>query len=619
MKKNFSFNLAPLVHMSKAESAIITKDKSTPEPSLSHAPTLSHHRHHSSKDSITMLNSPFINRRPLSPKTEQELRSACALILQNFKPSDHDIPDELKSRLDIRGTRRKDHGTGPVRVHRPTGAPAEPRSTHDVGKHTSHHHHHVRKDGPVLPPTENLGRRRTEHPEGARVAASKYSSNMIPSATAIRDAMDADDDESLNSPITSSTESHLNHGSTAPTSAAYTSGRNSKRTSHQLESAAAVADAQAAEWMRQELDKRRKQLASQSQPQLENPSLARAPSRTRSIRSDIKEYIFPGSTTLSRSTSKQMGRKESHESLRSQSSSSKEPRRSGSSQGWRSWGLQRKFSSRSNSRPGTSKGRLEGQTLDKKSELNLNRELPPLPSLDTWKQPESPTQRLHRQSQGPGAHIATLMRPQDQQQQDYAAAVRRHHRRSGSDTMALRYASSGYHQAAPQIARTASLRKPRVVSTLKRTTTGPATSTAMDFDHLMSIMDDTSKNFNDQLVLHDHTHHQNSSHIALQSPTTSTKMSSDQGRLDLPPNFSRKISGEIPSSQRDESVYPNLVQLGPQTPKSSQKSKLKKVFSTWMLKKEKKDNWMDQLEKNGVKEGLMIPQDEAALPPVVRY
>jgi hypothetical protein len=43
-----------------------------------------------------------------------------------------------------------------------------------------------------------------------------------------------------------------------------------------------------------------------------------------------------------------------------------------------------------------------------------------------------------------------------------------------------------------------------------------------------------------------------------------------------------------------------------------------KIFSGWMTKKEKKDDWMHRLEKQGVKEGI-IEQDGAATAPVVRY
>jgi hypothetical protein len=63
------------------------------------------------------------------------------------------------------------------------------------------------------------------------------------------------------------------------------------------------------------------------------------------------------------------------------------------------------------------------------------------------------------------------------------------------------------------------------------------------------------------------------------------------------------------------STFSNEVKV---SRKEEQKSRLKKVFSGWMSKKEKKDDWMQQIEKRGVKEGVMV-QDGAAGAPVVRY
>ncbi|KAF2180704.1 hypothetical protein K469DRAFT_269030 [Zopfia rhizophila CBS 207.26] len=606
MKRKFSFNLAPVKVPSKSDSST----KVTPDPSPSH------HRHyrHESKDSLSAPNTPFINRRPLSPKTEQELRSACAFILQDFKPSGHMFDDPAKPKLDFQcPNRRRDmhrSDSTQVKVHRPTGAPAKPRSAYDPRKNR-HKIDPFVKGYPDLPMQANVGRRRgDQQPDVAdkeyatkRTVKSPCSDN--PRSATIRTEMDYDDATSLQTPLTASTENHLNNGSTAPTSAALTSSRSSKRASRQLDNAAAIADAQAAEWMRQEVEKRRQQLPAQPEPK----TPAQAPSRSRSIRSEIKEYIFPGSTTLSRA--------QSSESMRSQDSGS-QSKRSGSSQGWRSWGLQRKLSSRSNSRPGTSKGRIETRDHEKKPEVNLNRELPPLPSLDSWNKQEQ--RQENRKSQGNGAHIATVMRSQDHQQQEYAAAVRRHHRRSGSDTLALRYASSTFPQPAAHITRATSHAEKVPVAPQKRSP-NPRQDSSMDFDELMSAMD-SSRTFDDQqkLKVNGHARHHSTSS---DSRPLSMKISMDHGRLDPPPNFSRKISTDVTTSNPNyehDLAYPNVVQIKPhaEAQKDEKSSKLRKVFSSWMLKKEKKGNWMDQFEKDGVKGGIMI-QDEAALPPVVRY
>ncbi|ORY15154.1 hypothetical protein BCR34DRAFT_662225 [Clohesyomyces aquaticus] len=583
MKRKFSFNLAPV----KVPSRPDTQSKSTPEPTPSHS-----HRKH--QDSVSSLNSPFINRRPLSPRTEHELRAACALILQDFKPSGHIFDDQAKPKLDFAGPNRRKHDTSSSQPM--VYAPAETR------RERSHRAGASVKDHPDLPMQANTGRRRDCHEETGRRERTrtdtKSPSMDMQRSAATRHEVDSDDGTSMRTPGTFS-ETHHNNGSTAPTTAAFTSGRSSKRASRQFDSAAALADAQAAEWMRQELEKRRKD---RGQPEPLSPT--RLPSRGRSIRSDIREYIFPNSATLSRA--------QSHESMRSQDSS--QPKRSSSSHGWRSWGLQRKLS-RSSSRPGTSKGRIETQEQEKKRDLDLNRELPPLPSLDSWDQ----QQKQKRKSQVQGAHIATVMRSQDQQQQDYAAAVRRHHRKSGSDTLAMQY-THAYPSSNPapraQIARSASnAQKVEIKSPRRSPRVEQKQEFSMNFDEMLSAMD-SSSNFNDQLQLGGNSHlHQHSSSTGPRSPG-----------LDAPRNvnFSRKISGDLGSPRRNydqDFAYPNIVQIsGPSTnvQKDEKGSKLRKVLSGWMLRKEKKENWMDQFEKNGIKGGVMI-QDEAALPPVVRY
>lgn len=243
---------------------------------------------------------------------------------------------------------------------------------------------------------------------------------------------------------------------------------------------------------------------------------------------------------------------------------------------------------------------------DKKPEINLNRELPPLPSLDTWKEPEKRKEK--RKSQVQGAHIATVMRSQDQQQQEYAAAVRRHHRRSGSDTLAMRYTS-----AHPQPSVNA---KPTMRPSSTNKPSAPVLDMSMDFDKMMSAMSSTN-NLDEQLKFRINGHvPQRSTSTISHSP--SAKVSSD-GHLHAP-NFSRKISAEVAPSQRvPEGAYPNVVQLSPtHNHKEEQKGKLRKMFSGWMLRKEKKDDWMQKFEKEGIKGGIMV-QNEAALPPVVRY
>ena len=575
------------------------------------------HKRHVSKDSVTSVNMAFISRQRIDPKTEQELRAACALILQNFKPSDHDIPD-ADPKLDFRGphTRRREHRTdaSQVKVHRPTGAPQEFKTHYDSRHHEPHRATSASKSYPDLPMRANTGKRRVESTERSeadvehRRPVKSYTTEAPRQHFTRTDTADTDDVLSVGTPYTASTGTHQYSYSTAPTSVAATH-RSSKRTSRQGDGPAAIADAQAAEWMRQELEKRRHQIA--SNPHSSRPQTAdRPPSRAASIRSGIKEYIFPGSRNLSRS--------QSRSSLRSEASQA----HSSSSQGWRSWGLNRKSSSRRSSRPGTSNGRKDAAELDKKTgELNLNRELPPLPSLDTWKEPQKPKEQKQK-THAPGPHIATMMRPVDHQQQGYAAAARQHHRKSGSD---VRYVNT--HAAAPP---------PRIKSPTLQAFARKATSTDddrhRDLTHMVSAMSASSPSSH-----HDADPDRPPRQDSL--PTSSSRLSAD-ARL-FAPNFSRKISSDGQPFDATEFAYPHVVHIsangGNQTPKNGgapeHKSKLKKVLSAWVLKKDKKGggegaggtgtgagagDWMGRLEREGVKKGVLV-QERAAGAPVVRY
>jgi len=614
MKRKFSFNLAPVVRtptptvarsLAHTTQKVPLRSDSHPkhsaEPTPPTAKSSSHRRHFSGDSIIPSLDSPFIHRRPLDHKTEQELRVACALILKNFKPSDAEFVD-ADPKLDFTGPhkpRAPKTDASHVRVHRPTGAPTD---HHHRGRDATRPTH--RSDGAAVkgydqPVHASTGSRRTEND-----ADKPFKSPPIeaPRSATTRTDVDSDDARSLGTPLTASTDAHHNNGSTAPTSVALTSGKSSKRTSHQYDTAAAAADAQAAEWMRQELEKRRRQQPQQSRPETSH----RPPSRASSIKAGIREYFIPGSVTLSRS--------QSRDSLRTTNSqSSKEPKRSGSSHGWRSWGLNRRSSSRtsrSSSRPGTSSGRIERGEQEKKPELNLNRELPPLPGLDTWTEPE-PEQPKEPKPQVQGAHIATLMRAQDQQQ-DYAAAVRRHHRRSGSDTLALRYGNDHTRKKSPT----------QVSLGEKRTKPAHVSEISLDFDQMMSAMS-SNRHLDDQLALHPNNDPRYAPQRSTSTISHSGKPSTDS-RLHAP-NFSRKISADAPRpsgpSEKEKNSYKNVVHISGQAGKEEQKSKLRRVLSGWMLrkeKKEKKEDWMVKVEKQGVRNGVMV-QEEAALPPVVRY
>lgn len=353
-----------------------------------------------------------------------------------------------------------------------------------------------------------------------------------------------------------------------------------RRIDRQADDPAAIAHAAAAEWMFQE---RQKQPFEPSDPRARPSTAIRPPSRARSIRESVKEYVFPGTTSRS------LSRAQSSESLRTMntvvSQDSSQPA------GWRSWGLPRRLSSRSNSRPGTSRGQsadLDQLRKPDASVVNLNRELPPLPSLDSWRDPASvqPKPQLERvRSPKSPAHIASLMRPQEQQQkqqqQQRAAAPPKSHRRSGSDTLAT--LSKAAHAA----------RSPSYSKSQSETANRP-----------QNIGPESPLTAIENMTLNGMTSASNRGHSRHKS--TGTLSSHSEAA-----NFSRKMSVDTPS----RSTFSNETKTAR---KEEQKSRLKRVFSGWMRKKETKDDWMQKIEKQGVKEGVLV-QDGAASAPVVRY
>ncbi|KAF2751565.1 hypothetical protein M011DRAFT_483456 [Sporormia fimetaria CBS 119925] len=565
MKRKFAFGLAPVKTASQK-----TENASNPAPPIPR-PSTQALRTHQSEDSLPSPDSPFISRQTLPPETERELRAACALILQNFKPSDHGLID-TDPKLDFKGLNRRREGkadTEPVLVRRPTGAPADASSVRDHAKRSR------QTDNPATvrgdkPERANTGRRRTEHADAA-----------APSQLTVANAGTDVDDRSLGTPRTVSTDAHLQEASTAQTSVREASGSSSNRVSHKVEQKTSDSKKRASAMDPEAHGK--EQAGSHPQPALDPKPQPRPPSRGRSIR-DIKGYIFSKSGNLAR--------RESHESLdqrNARPSLQIDTSRNSSSHGWRSWGLQRKPSSRSTSRPVSSRGRSMDEDPARRNEVNLNRELPPLPSLDTWKDQEKLAAKEKRQSHMGSAHIATVMRPPNQQQ-EYAAAVRAHHRRSGSDSLALKV-------------KAAALLHPSAPSAVASTKSSPHRSSNKDrpvnFDELLTALDSSNKDASDQ-------------------SRPGPKMSQDRSRS-AAPNFSRKISTDITSPRRQDESYTKFVQISsPPELRQENTSRLKKALSGWMLRKEKKDTWMDRFEKKGIKNGVMI-QDEAALSPVVRY
>ncbi|KAK3696894.1 hypothetical protein LTR37_017724 [Vermiconidia calcicola] len=149
-------------------------------------------------------------------------------------------------------------------------------------------------------------------------------------------------------------------------------------------------------------------------------TLSRAPSRSRSITRQVREYIRPSSRASSRNVSMDISRPQSRarsiDSVRS-AVSSLAPSIDSATHKWRSWkpfhrnqgsqdNISRASSMRSmgsvrRGRAESSESRQSPSHPKSKPPINLNRELPPLPSLDQWKaedeEPESdiPSKPIH--------------------------------------------------------------------------------------------------------------------------------------------------------------------------------------------------------------------------------
>lgn len=628
MKRKFSFNLAPVVsaHASMMQSGpclpaqkkVTGKpdDKPTPEPTPPQTTAKTHHRHaskdskeseksRSSRDGVCD-NSPYIQRRPLDAQTERELRVACRLILQNFKPSDHGMED-TDPKLDFgamdrrRDRERKQQPSTDVKVRMPTGAPTELTKSSSIGRKPSKARTRDKADreirartgadAPVVRATSTrkprdfgwLDERDDKRDEKLRNFGRSPSIDITRNALARNDS-----DEDISLPVTvPSTLATSKVASTAPTSASLPSGMNSNRRSRQLDNPVAIADAAAAEWMSKEREKFKPHDAGRP------PTAVRSLSRSASIKDNIREYVFPGSR------SRALSRAASSDSLHTAATDDSEGlQRSGSRAGRRLWGgVARKLSSRSNSRPGTSRGHGEEPNEPRKSEakeVNLNRELPPLPSLDTWKTMEQPKEDKIASPKSPVAagHIASLMRAQEQQAEHRSPAARSHHRKSGSDTLAMQF-----NQAFP--IRQSSRHQIEIPISPHGRKSGPSSPIAIP--HATSTL--PTPNHQHGLSKSTPGHTRQRSGDADSIPTSTTK-SSDAA------TFSRKMSLDIV-----QNASPSSDAKG--NKKDEQKSRLKKVFTGWMSKKEKKDGWMNKMEKEGVKEGVLVHEGTSS--PVVRY
>lgn len=500
--------------------------------------------------------SPFINRRALTVQTEKELREACGYVLQNFKPSGHGLQD-TDPKLDFGAMSRRAQGRKPtvaeIHIKKPTGAPEDMIDSYAKGRACTNWELTARSQ-PLQPLQPNMSQQRADsgkrkasfawmqgQNETARPQSSKTNaSNRAMSRTQTNvDAMAASRTGSTSGPC---------HFASA---AAPASGWASNRGSRQLDSPAAVADAQAMEWMRHELNKTTRPPTTEPGPPL---------SRAQSIMN-------------------RLGRAASREPLQKADTHVAPEKRSGSSNTWRRWSLPHRSSSRSSSRPSTVRADADEARPRQESEVDLNRQLPPLPSLDTWREPVW----------SPQAEETIPLSP--------THTSPRQHRRATSDISMMQSADiqpTSPDHVRPGSSHSGTTAQPRRL--LRKINTGTAPG------HLKLMMGEwtspTTTRFDrsNKPGASDHAY-QTGADSVVASPNTDTSSQS--------PTYSRNMGLDASPQKK--------------VPHEEQKSRLRRVFSGWMLKKERKDDWMHKIEKQGGgREGLLI-QDGSGVTPVMRY
>ncbi|GAB7348713.1 hypothetical protein MBLNU459_g7452t1 [Dothideomycetes sp. NU459] len=654
--------------------------------------------------------SPYPGRRPpLSTLLESELRFACAGVLQNTKPSHIIVADQSrgpKPQLDyaaIKKSTTRSPGDAaqavgdrhsPHHLNQDLHDAAEPRTTvrkysykpdtalEDLFPAGDSTHEFVqaninrRDETPVI--AVPLQHRRTKS------ARSLGQTIAVNTEDRVKDSKRTGSQETSGStPQTDITEYPWSV-STAPTSAGITPARASKRASAHVQveqEPSSKSDSSAIEWMRKELDKRRKQQQKQQQQQqqqqqpppshcrqpsqTEKPDSrppSRPPSRARSIRDGIKEYIRPSTAgSISREPSRPPSRSASRASHRTGVS---ERERSPSTRGgWRSWGSSRKDETKGDLSRSSSRGRSENRKGgSSKHEVNLNRELPPLPSLKTWNDPEPQKPNHVANMRSPTLHSKPSI-TQDRRDLVSAANVV-----SEKDRVVV--ARLGIPiKVKPEVYQPTRPNKP--VSKHGLLAVSPATVTARttdvdydgrirdrDFtpDDLVPPTDNTefwshgrSKSANSNghpelsSVLRDapapqasfdhypggHGRNQSMNYSRVKTPLgapngklelASSVPSFSQHRkydkADIPPALNSNISNR--NMQKLDSRYRRAAEMNsfsppPVPPKDDKKS-------WWHIKSKQKKpaTWMDQLEKMGIKDGVLV-NDDVAGSPVIRY
>ncbi|KAF2431785.1 hypothetical protein EJ08DRAFT_696267 [Tothia fuscella] len=600
--------------------------------------------------------SPFIDRRPLDSRTEAQLYAACASIVKGYSGDDDQAKLNFSGLHQTKGVQPSQYAPVPVKG-RSQSASHLPAIVQPV--HVPHSRHASKPDMTYRKPiTESRSAHDLVSSHQTVPFPPRTSSATGPVRTTHLDPMPkspmrpktapVDSSEvSYATPKSASTDQHFNYPSTGITSAAITpahashreSGRGTKQfvlDNASYQAAISEADNDAAVWMKAEQERRRMAFQSTEAPQ---PPPTR--SSNRGWKSDLADFVRPRISIGSRSASRDRN---------SHSRKASENVRPGSSQGWRSWGLNRRPSKTSLAEPRVSSDQVERpsgeiQSPLQRKEPDLNRELPPLPSLDTWQEPEPES--------APGTHIANLMRKKSKSQRKSSA---RHTMKTIAtiDTHVEMLEASAMPILKPELIKNAKSPDLKL-----QQSTSPMSASKSIFTDRGQAEDSIRK----QSVSHSKT---NSGDSCFSPPDTaspgpersldsngiqerfketkhvtkSTKslpMSYERRPSDATtapgtrpmtrdgkaPNFSRKISIDTQGRIYDPH-HPNIVQITalPQMPprRPANFAALRKVLSKLELKDKNKPmlTWMDRFEKDGIKSGVLV-QENASPAPFVRY
>ena len=369
-------------------------------------------------------------RPGLSPRTDSELRRACAKIVQESNSSGHDYQDQrdhhdaFEKHKSKRNTYKSSSPARPPKIQTQSGFfHKQPQQSSDRISGPASYTHVPKNAATSFEATAGLAgpMKRSAHArdnitfeplEATHTTISSHSRRRQPpsedpisqiravldsrpktSAAACIDYTGPSGDTSASTSRTNTTYDGI-RPSTGVTSLAITPGDEKRfsalnhRVSEQVlrdGQSASLADATAKAWMAQELNRRRKEayhggyLNHPSRSPLNQHRQAepeRPVSRAGSIRDGIKEYIRPRASM------------DSVRSTRSESGLSRSNSRNSNSKGgnwWRGTGLKRKDSWNSfrSAKPDEDESAM---TAAREGDLDLNRSLPPLPGLDQYKE-----------------------------------------------------------------------------------------------------------------------------------------------------------------------------------------------------------------------------------------